>query len=159
MPDPGRVSINLSLKQLQQASFITRFASVFREYGVEPDCLELEITETTLMSNAPRTVRMLGELHDLGIRLSIDDFGTGYSSLSALQQLPVQTLKIDQSFVRNAAINHEGATLVRTIIEMWPQPRPRESSPRACRETREQLPSSCASAAATSRKAACSASR
>jgi diguanylate cyclase (GGDEF)-like protein/PAS domain S-box-containing protein len=118
VPDPGRVSINLSLKQLQQASFITRFASVFREYGVEPDCLELEITETTLMSNAPRTVRMLGELHDLGIRLSIDDFGTGYSSLSALQQLPVQTLKIDQSFVRNAAINHEGATLVRTIIEM-----------------------------------------
>jgi diguanylate cyclase (GGDEF)-like protein/PAS domain S-box-containing protein len=118
VPDPGRVSINLSLKQLQQASFITRFASVFREYGVQPRCLELEITETTLMSNAPRTVRMLGELHDLGISLSIDDFGTGYSSLSALQQLPVQTLKIDQSFVRKAAIDAQDATLVRTIIEM-----------------------------------------
>jgi len=118
VPDPGRVSINLSLKQLQQASFITRFASVFREYGVEPRCLELEITETTLMSNAPRTVRMLGELHDLGISLSIDDFGTGYSSLSALQQLPVETLKIDQSFVRNAAADAQDATLVRTIIEM-----------------------------------------
>ena len=118
VPDPGRVSINLSLKQLQQASFITRFASVFREFGVAPDCLELEITETTLMSNAPRTVKMLGELHDLGIRLSIDDFGTGYSSLSALQQLPVETLKIDQSFVRKAAFDHEDATLVKTIIEM-----------------------------------------
>ena len=118
VPDPGRVSINLSLKQLQQASFITRFASVFREYGVEPRCLELEITETTLMSNAPRTVRMLGELHDLGISLSIDDFGTGYSSLSALQQLPVETLKIDQSFVRKAAVDAQDATLVRTIIEM-----------------------------------------
>ncbi|HUO79517.1 MAG TPA: EAL domain-containing protein [Steroidobacteraceae bacterium] len=118
VPDPGRVSINLSLKQLQQASFITRFASVFREYGVEPRCLELEITETTLMSNAPRTVRMLGELHDLGINLSIDDFGTGYSSLSALQQLPVETLKIDQSFVRKATVDAQDATLVRTIIEM-----------------------------------------
>jgi len=118
VPDPGRVSINLSLKQLQQASFITRFASVFREYGVEPRCLELEITETTLMSNAPRTVRMLGELHDLGISLSIDDFGTGYSSLSALQQLPVETLKIDQSFVRKAALDEQDATLVKTIIEM-----------------------------------------
>jgi diguanylate cyclase (GGDEF)-like protein/PAS domain S-box-containing protein len=118
VPDPGRVSINLSLKQLQQASFITRFASVFREYGMPPRCLELEITETTLMSNAPRTVRMLGELHDLGISLSIDDFGTGYSSLSALQQLPVETLKIDQSFVRNADVDAQDATLVKTIIEM-----------------------------------------
>ena len=118
VPDPGRVSINLSLKQLQQASFITRFASVFREHGVAPDCLELEITETTLMSNAPRTVKLLDELHALGIRLSIDDFGTGYSSLSALQQMPVQTLKIDQSFVRNAAVARDDATLVRTIIEM-----------------------------------------
>ena len=118
VPAPGRVSINLSLRQLQQASFITRFASVFQEYQVAPDCLELEITETTLMSNAPRTVQLLRELHDLGIRLSIDDFGTGYSSLSALQQMPVQTLKIDQSFVRNAALGRDDATLVRTIIEM-----------------------------------------
>ena len=115
---PGRISINLSLKQLQQASFITRFASVFREYGVSPDCLELEITETTLMANAPRTVNMLAELHDLGIHLSIDDFGTGFSSLSALQQLPVETLKIDQSFVRKVATDSDDATLVRTIIEM-----------------------------------------
>jgi diguanylate cyclase (GGDEF)-like protein/PAS domain S-box-containing protein len=118
VPAPGRISINLSLRQLQQASFITRFASVFGEYQVDPDCLELEITETTLMSNPPRTLKLLNELHDLGIRLSIDDFGTGYSSLSALQQLPVQTLKIDQSFVRNAAVDPNDATLVRTIIEM-----------------------------------------
>ena len=118
VPDPGRVSINLSLRQLQQASFLTRFASVFREYGVPPRCLELEITETTLMSNAPRTLKLLSELHDLGIRLAIDDFGTGYSSLSALQQLPVETLKIDQSFVRRAAVDGQDATLVKTIIEM-----------------------------------------
>jgi diguanylate cyclase (GGDEF)-like protein/PAS domain S-box-containing protein len=116
--DPGRISINLSLRQLQQASFITQFAAVFREYDVEPDRFELEITETTLMSNAPRTMQVLEELRELGIRLSIDDFGTGYSSLSALQQMPVQTLKIDQSFVRNVGTDPEDATLVRTIIEM-----------------------------------------
>jgi diguanylate cyclase (GGDEF)-like protein/PAS domain S-box-containing protein len=116
--DPGRISINLSLRQLQQASFLARFASVFREFGVDPSRLELEITETTLMSNAPRTLEVLGELRELGIKLSIDDFGTGYSSLSALQQLPVETLKIDQSFVRDAATDPEDATLVRTIIEM-----------------------------------------
>ena len=116
--DPGRISINLSLRQLQQASFITRFASVFREFGVDPHCLELEITETTLMSNAPRALKMLGELHDLGIRLAIDDFGTGYSSLSALQQMPVETIKIDQSFVSKASTDRDDATLVKTIIEM-----------------------------------------
>ncbi len=116
--DPGRISINLSLRQLQQASFITRFASVFREYGVDPSRLELEITETTLMSNAPRTMQVLEELRALGIRLSIDDFGTGYSSLSALQQMPVETLKIDQSFVRDVGTDPADATLVRTIIEM-----------------------------------------
>jgi EAL domain-containing protein (putative c-di-GMP-specific phosphodiesterase class I) len=70
------------------------------------------------MSNAPRTVKLLGELHDLGIHLSIDDFGTGYSSLSTLQQLPVETLKIDQSFVRKAGLDKDDSTLVRTIIEM-----------------------------------------
>ena len=116
--DPGLVSINLSLRQVQQASFLTSFSDVFREYGFDPSRLELEITETTLMSNAPRTLQVLGELRELGIRLSIDDFGTGYSSLSALQHLPVETLKIDQSFVRDAATDSEDATLVRTIIEM-----------------------------------------
>ena len=116
--DPGRVSINLSLRQLQQASFLSRFSGVFQEYGFDPSRLELEITETTLMSNAPRTLQVLGELRELGIRLSIDDFGTGYSSLSALQNLPVETLKIDQSFVRDLTSDPDDATLVRTIIEM-----------------------------------------
>jgi diguanylate cyclase (GGDEF)-like protein/PAS domain S-box-containing protein len=116
--EPGRISINLSLKQLKQASFITRFASVFRENGVSPTAFELEITETTLMEDARHTVKLLDELYGMGIHLSIDDFGTGYSSLSALQQMPVETLKIDQSFVRDAAIDRADATLVKTIIEM-----------------------------------------
>jgi len=116
--NPGRVSINLSLKQLRQASFITRCKSVFRRHEVSPTCFELEITETTLMADPKRTVKLLNELHEMGLHLSIDDFGTGYSSLSALQQFPIGTLKIDQSFVRDAAVNTDDATIVRTIIDM-----------------------------------------
>jgi diguanylate cyclase (GGDEF)-like protein/PAS domain S-box-containing protein len=116
--DPGRISLNLSLKQLRQASFILRCRSVFERHGVSPKHLELEITETTLMADPKRTIAMLNELRDLGVHLSIDDFGTGYSSLSALQQLPIGTLKVDQSFVRDAATDPNDATLVRTIIEM-----------------------------------------
>ena len=118
VPKPGRISINLSLKQLRQAEFLTRYRSVFDDAGVSPSNFELEITETTLMTEAGRMVRLLDELHAMGLHLSIDDFGTGYSSLSALQQFPVGTLKIDQSFVRHATVSKEDATLVRTIIEM-----------------------------------------
>jgi EAL domain-containing protein (putative c-di-GMP-specific phosphodiesterase class I) len=116
--DPGRVSLNLSLKQLRQASFILRCRSVFRRHSVSPTSFELEITETTLMADAKRTVRLLDELYAMGLHLSIDDFGTGYSSLSALQQFPIGTLKIDQSFVRDVSEDAGDATIVRTIIEM-----------------------------------------
>jgi diguanylate cyclase (GGDEF)-like protein/PAS domain S-box-containing protein len=116
--DPGRISLNLSLKQLRQASFILRCRSVFRRHGVSPTAFELEITETTLMADTQRTVRLLDELFAMGLHLSIDDFGTGYSSLSALQQFPIGTLKIDQSFVRDASEDAGDATIVRTIIEM-----------------------------------------
>jgi len=118
VPQPGLVSINLSLRQLKQAEFITRCRSVFDDSGVSPHNFELEITETTLMTDARRMVRLLDELHAMGLHLAIDDFGTGYSSLSALQQFPVGTLKIDQTFVRHAAVSKDDATLVRTIIEM-----------------------------------------
>ncbi len=116
--DPGRISLNLSLKQLKQASFILSCRSVFEHYQVPTRNFELEITETTLMADPRRTVQMLKQLHDMGLHLSIDDFGTGYSSLSALQQFPIGTLKIDQSFVRDAADDPSDAILVRTNIEM-----------------------------------------
>ena len=116
--DPGRVSLNLSLKQLREASFILRCRSVFRRHNVSPGHFELEITESTLMADTQRTVRLLGELHEMGLHLSIDDFGTGYSSLSALQQFPIGTLKIDQSFVRDVSEDAGDATIVRTIIDM-----------------------------------------
>jgi len=115
---PGRISLNLSLKQLRQASFILRFRSVFRKHGVSPTCFELEITETTLMADSKRTLHLLDELYAMGLHLSIDDFGTGYSSLSALQQFPIGTLKIDQSFVRDVDDDESDATIVRTVIDM-----------------------------------------
>jgi diguanylate cyclase (GGDEF)-like protein/PAS domain S-box-containing protein len=114
----GRVSVNLSLKQLRQPNFINRISAILRSYQVSPTSLELEITETTLMENPTRTIKLLDELYSLGLHLAIDDFGTGYSSLSALQQFPISTLKIDKSFVCNVATNADDATIVGTIIHM-----------------------------------------
>ncbi|MFZ1624668.1 MAG: EAL domain-containing protein, partial [Gammaproteobacteria bacterium] len=116
--NPGRISVNLSLRQLKQRDFISRVTGICSKHGVSPDSLELEITETTLMEDPVRTTRILTELHQMGLRLAIDDFGTGYSSLSALQQFPITTLKIDQSFVRHATTGHDQATIVALIIEM-----------------------------------------
>ncbi|NNC76423.1 MAG: EAL domain-containing protein, partial [Woeseiaceae bacterium] len=118
VPSPGRVSVNLSLKQLRQLNFINRIGSILRGHEVSPTSLELEITETTLMENPDRTIKLLDQLYGLGLHLAIDDFGTGYSSLSALQQFPISTLKIDKSFVRNIVTNPDDATIVDTIIQM-----------------------------------------
>ena len=115
---PGRVSVNLSLKQLRQTNFIKRIGAILRGHEVSPTSLELEITETTLMENPQRTIKILDQLYGLGLHLAIDDFGTGYSSLSALQQFPISTLKIDKSFVRDAVTDPDDATLVDTIIQM-----------------------------------------
>jgi diguanylate cyclase (GGDEF)-like protein len=118
VPEPGRIAINLSLRQLKQASFISRCRNVFRKHEVSPACFELEVTETTLMTDPKRTIGLLNELYAMGLNLAIDDFGTGYSSLSALQQFPIGTLKIDQSFVRDVAVDSDDAAIVRTIIDM-----------------------------------------
>ena len=115
---PVRVSVNLSLRQLKQRNFISRVQATYGKHGVSPEALELEITESTMMEDPTRTLRLLKELHEMGLRLAIDDFGTGYSSLSALQQFPISTLKIDRSFVCNATTNHDQATIVSMIIEM-----------------------------------------
>ena len=116
--NPGRISVNLSLKQLKQPNFISRISAILRSYELSPTSLELEITETTLMEDPKRTIKLLDELYSLGLHLAIDDFGTGYSSLSALQQFPISTLKIDQSFVKEIAFNPDDATIVGTIIHM-----------------------------------------
>jgi diguanylate cyclase (GGDEF)-like protein len=118
IPSPCPVAINLSLRQLQQQRFLEGVRKTFRNHGVSPTCFELEITETTLMQDIGRTIRILDALYSMGMHLAIDDFGTGYSSLSALQQFPISTLKIDQSFVRDLGIDQDNAAIVRTIITM-----------------------------------------
>ncbi len=118
VPSPCRVSLNLSLRQLQQRRFLDQVRDTFRAHGVSPTSLELEITETTLMEDPERTVRILDALYGMGLHLAIDDFGTGYSSLSALQQFPISTLKIDQSFVRDVAVDRDDAAIVDAIIQM-----------------------------------------
>ena len=115
---PSIVSLNLSLKQLQQHRFLEKLRVIFRSHRVSPTCLELEITETTLMDDADRTVELLNALYAMGLHLTIDDFGTGYSSLSSLQQFPISTLKIDQSFIRDLAIDKDDAAIVDAIINM-----------------------------------------
>jgi diguanylate cyclase (GGDEF)-like protein/PAS domain S-box-containing protein len=116
--EPGRIAMNLSLRQLKQSSFLALCRNAFRKHGVSPNFFELEVTETTLMTDPTRTIGLLNELYALGLHLAIDDFGTGYSSLSALQQFPIGTLKIDQSFVRDVSVDTNDAALVRTIIDM-----------------------------------------
>ncbi len=115
---PTKVSLNLSLKQLHQQRFLEQLKSILRSHSISPTSLELEITETTLMDDAERTIQLLNALYGMGLHLTIDDFGTGYSSLSALQQFPITTLKIDQSFVRDVAIDKDDAAIVTAIIQM-----------------------------------------
>ncbi len=118
LPSPCRVSVNLSLRQLRQRRFLDQVRETFRSHGVSPTSVELEITETTLMEDPERTIRVLDALYGMGLHLAIDDFGTGYSSLSALQQFPINTLKIDQSFVKNVATDKDDAAIVDAIIQM-----------------------------------------
>jgi diguanylate cyclase (GGDEF)-like protein/PAS domain S-box-containing protein len=115
--DPPLVmSVNLSGKQFAQSNLIGEVANILEETDLPPDCLKLEITESVVMENIETATEMLQQLRALGLKLSIDDFGTGYSSLSYLHKFPIDTLKIDRSFVTQMAENNENAEIVRTIV-------------------------------------------
>jgi len=116
---PGvRVAVNLSARQLREPRFVDMVKRVLRDTGVDPSGLEVEITESMLMSDAESAVVALTELHDLGIHVAMDDFGTGYSSLSYLKRFPIDTIKIDRSFVADITTNADDAEIIRTIITM-----------------------------------------
>ncbi|MGA2372049.1 MAG: EAL domain-containing protein [Candidatus Korobacteraceae bacterium] len=115
---PLPVAVNVSAVQFRQRDFSELVARVLRETGLAPQYLELELTESVLLSNVNATLSVLQELKEMGVKLSIDDFGTGYSSLSYLRQLPVHKLKIDQSFVQNMTVNAPDAAVVAAIISM-----------------------------------------
>jgi diguanylate cyclase (GGDEF)-like protein len=112
------VAINLSTRQFQHKNLVLMVAQILRETGVAPDLLELELTESLLMSDAKEAAEMLHELKSLGVRLSIDDFGTGYSSLAYLKRFPLDTLKIDREFIRDTVTDPDDATLTLTIINL-----------------------------------------
>src|SRR5437868_5382173 len=112
------MSVNLSGRQFSQADLIEQISSALREAGLRPGCLKLEITESMVAENMDTAIGMLTQLRDLGVGLSIDDFGTGYSSLSYLHRFPIDTLKIDRSFVTQMTVNTENAEIVRTIVTL-----------------------------------------
>jgi len=113
-----RVAVNLSARQFEQPALAETIMRVLDETGLEPNCLELELTESAVMKNAELTIGILSELKKMGVQISIDDFGTGYSSLSYLKRFPINKLKIDQSFVGGAITNQSDAEIVRLVITL-----------------------------------------
>jgi EAL domain-containing protein (putative c-di-GMP-specific phosphodiesterase class I) len=109
------IAINVSGRQLHSGLAETVRAAL-EHTKFPPHCLEIELTESAVMSNTDAAIEALGSLRDLGVRISLDDFGTGYSSLSYLKRLPVTGLKIDQSFVRDLASDPDDSAIVRAII-------------------------------------------
>ena len=113
-----RIGVNTSPIQLSDEYFVTMVQRVITNIGLRPEQLELEITETALMSSLDNVVRNLAKLSEMGVRLALDDFGTGYSSLTYLHRLPVNTLKIDKSFIDRMFNDTTQNSIIKNIIDM-----------------------------------------
>jgi diguanylate cyclase (GGDEF)-like protein/PAS domain S-box-containing protein len=113
-----RVSVNISATEFRDIAFFDGVCAVLRQTGLAPEMLELELTETVLMRNVDSTLTVLQALSAMGIRLAVDDFGTGFSSLSYLRQFRIDTLKIDQSFIREVTTNTDDATIVSAVVAL-----------------------------------------
>ena len=111
------ISVNVSALQFQQDGFIETVKEVLHETRVEQGLLELELTETLLMTSTEKTLAKLKQLRKLGVRLAIDDFGTGYSSLAYLRQIPAQRLKIDKSFIQDVPHSMDASAVVKVIVD------------------------------------------
>ena len=119
--DEGRplpVAVNLSPRTLLDPTFPPRVGALLQEYGVPPHLLTLEITEDGVVGEPDRPLPTLRRLHEMGVRLAVDDFGTGYSSLSYLRRLPVDEVKIDQSFVQGMATDHGDLAIVKAVVDL-----------------------------------------
>ena len=115
---PIRIAINVSAAELRDKDFVAGVSAILTETGLEPRYLELELTETFLMQDSTSTAAVLQALKDMGVQLALDDFGTGYSSLSHLKRFPIDTLKIDRSFVRDLTTDADDASIVSAVISM-----------------------------------------
>jgi diguanylate cyclase (GGDEF)-like protein len=113
-----RMAVNVSGRQLDTDQLIADIEEALADSNLDPQALTIEITETILMRNAEETARRLAQIKALGVRIAIDDFGTGYSSLAHLQRFPVDSLKIDRSFISGLKHNREGETLIRTLVQL-----------------------------------------
>jgi len=113
-----RVAVNLSGQQLLQPNLVQMVAGILADSGLDGEFLEFEVTETVIMQNPEFAAGILSELRDLGIHISIDDFGTGYSSLAHLKRFSINTLKIDQVFVRDIEVSSADAAITTAIIAM-----------------------------------------
>lgn len=112
------IAVNLSARQFDQKNLVEKIDAVLKETGLTPRQLEIEITESTAMKDLDQTVEVLKSLRKMGVRISLDDFGTGYSSLNYLRQLPIDTIKIDKTFVNNITNNDNEKAVARAIITL-----------------------------------------
>jgi diguanylate cyclase (GGDEF)-like protein len=115
---PLRMSVNVAAKQIHHKDFVEQVRATLAETGLPPHLLELEITESSIIESIDESIAKLHQIKALGVAVAVDDFGTGYSSLSYLKELPIDRLKIDQTFVRDIPINPDDCAIVRTIIAM-----------------------------------------
>jgi diguanylate cyclase (GGDEF)-like protein/PAS domain S-box-containing protein len=134
---PMPMAVNISAVEFRSKDFVESVRTVLKESKLEPRCLELELTESVLMKHAESTVSMLKTLKAIGVNLTVDDFGTGYSSLSYLRQFPVDSLKVDQSFVHEISSQRDDAAIVSAVISMGNSLNKRVIAEGV--ETREQL--------------------
>ena len=112
-----KIAVNLSVKQFERGSIVSMVADILKETGLAPQRLQLEVTESVIMNTGDALV-FINDLHAIGVGLAIDDFGTGYSSLAYLKQLPVQTLKIDRSFIKDISTDSNDEAIAIAIIQL-----------------------------------------
>jgi len=113
-----QLAINISARQFQHRHFLQQLRRALDMSKADPSRIELEITESLIMENAEQSIRIMKQLKDMGFALAIDDFGTGYSSLSYLKKFPIDTLKVDQAFVRNLEQDENDQSIVRAIVDL-----------------------------------------
>ncbi|MCR6631862.1 MAG: EAL domain-containing protein [Magnetospirillum sp.] len=113
-----QVAVNLSARHVSDPVLVDTVCQIVEDEGIDPTLIEIEVTETAVMKDPEQAIKLLGQLRAKGFGIAVDDFGTGYSSLSYLGKLPITTLKIDRSFVKEVEVNPEDAEIVRTIVAM-----------------------------------------
>ncbi|HEY9875895.1 MAG TPA: EAL domain-containing protein, partial [Candidatus Obscuribacterales bacterium] len=115
---PVRMAVNLSARQFQEDNLLKKIAQVLEETELEPEYLEIEITESVAMQNIEVTIALLQNLRKMGIQIAIDDFGTGFSSLSSIKHFPLDVLKIDQSFIKDVTRDSHDAAIIKAIVAL-----------------------------------------